>query len=46
MQPTEEQERIVASRARALVDALAPILDSHGLLLTVGDVGVVRPEKF
>ena len=29
-----------------LVDALAPILDSHGLLLTVGDVQVVRPEKF
>lgn len=35
-----------AERAQALVDRLAPILDSHGLLLTVGDVQVVRPEKF
>lgn len=33
-------------KAAALIDALAPKLDSHGLLLTVSDVGVVRGEKF
>jgi hypothetical protein len=29
-----------------LVDALSPILDSYGVLLTIGDVDVVRPERF
>jgi hypothetical protein len=32
--------------AMRLVDALAPVLESHGLLLTVGDVEVVRAERF
>lgn len=32
--------------AARLVDALAPVLDSHGLLLTVGDVEVVRAGRF
>lgn len=35
-----------AEKSQALVDALAPKLESHGMLLTVGDVGVVRGEKF
>ncbi len=29
-----------------LVAALSPTLDSYGLLLTIGDVDVVRPERF
>lgn len=34
------------AKARALIEALAPILDSHRLLLTMGDVQVVRGERF
>jgi hypothetical protein len=34
------------AKASALVDALAPFLDSYRLLLTVGDVQVVRGERF
>ncbi len=39
---------VIASDAKAvaLVDALAPLLDSYGLLLTIGDVQVVRGERF
>lgn len=39
---------VVASQAKAdaLVDALAPVLDSYRLLLTIGDVQVVRGERF
>lgn len=39
---------IIASEAKAaaLVDALAPLLDSYRLLLTVGDIQVVRGERF
>lgn len=33
-------------KAQALIDAIAPLLDSHRLLLTVGDVQVVRGERF
>ena len=29
-----------------LIDAIAPLLDSYGMLLTVGDVQVVRGERF
>lgn len=38
----------IASQAKAdaLVDALAPLLDSYRLLLTIGDVQVVRGERF
>ena len=32
--------------ANALADALAPILSSHGLLLTMWDVQVIRGERF
>jgi hypothetical protein len=28
------------------MDASAPLLDSYGMLLTVGDVQVVRGERF
>jgi PII-like signaling protein len=35
-----------AEKASALVDALAPILTSHGLLLTMWDVEVIRGERF
>lgn len=35
-----------AEHAEALVDALAPLLDSHRLLLTIGDVQVVRGDRF
>ena len=35
-----------AERADALLDALAPVLDSHGLLVLVGDVAVIRGERF
>ena len=39
---------VVASqtKADALVEALAPLLDSYRLLLTIGDVQVVRGERF
>ena len=33
-------------RADALLDALGPLLESHGLLVTVGDVAVIRGERF
>jgi PII-like signaling protein len=33
-------------KAEVLVDVLAPILTSHGLLLTIWDVEVVRGERF
>ncbi len=38
----------VASQERAekLSEALAPILSSHGLLLTMWDVEVIRGERF
>lgn len=32
--------------ATALAEALAPILTSHGLLLTMWDVEVIRGERF
>lgn len=35
-----------AERASALTDRIAPLLDSHRLLLTIGDVAVVRGERF
>jgi PII-like signaling protein len=35
-----------AEHAQALVDAVAPLLDSHRLLLTVADVQVVRGDRF
>ncbi|HZF43237.1 MAG TPA: hypothetical protein VEZ48_07490 [Sphingomonadaceae bacterium] len=34
------------AKARALTDALAPLLQSHGFLLVSGVVDVVRAEKF
>jgi len=34
------------AKAAALTDALAPLLESHGLLLVSGIVDVVRAEKF
>ena len=39
---------VIASAAKtdALVELLAPLLDSYRLLLTVGDVQVVRGERF
>lgn len=33
-------------KAGALIDRLAPILTSHGLLLTMANVQVVRGERF
>lgn len=33
-------------KAMALAEALAPILTSHGLLLTMWDVEIIRPERF
>lgn len=33
-------------KAEALSEALAPILSSHGLLLTMWDVEVIRGERF
>lgn len=35
-----------AEKADALLDALAPVLDSHRLLVSVGDVAVIRGERF
>ncbi len=39
---------VIASEAKAsaLIDAIAPLLDSYRMLLTVGDVQVVRGERF
>lgn len=39
---------VIANSAKAgqLIESLAPILDSHGLLLTMGDVQVVRGERY
>lgn len=33
-------------KAMALAETLAPILTTHGLLLTMWDVEVIRPERF
>lgn len=33
-------------KAMVLAEELAPILTSHGLLLTMWDVEVIRPERF
>lgn len=33
-------------KAMLLAEDLAPILTSHGLLLTMWDVEVIRPERF
>jgi PII-like signaling protein len=33
-------------KAEALVEVLAPMLTSHGLLLTMWDVEVIRGERF
>ncbi len=33
-------------RADALLEALAPVLDSHRLLVSVGDVAVIRGGRF
>lgn len=35
-----------AAKAADLTQSLAPILNSHGLLLTMWDVEVIRGEKF
>lgn len=35
-----------AGKAEVLVDALAPLLTSHGLLLTMWNVEVIRGERF
>jgi PII-like signaling protein len=35
-----------ADKADRLVAALAPVLESHGLLLTIADVTVVRGHRF
>jgi PII-like signaling protein len=35
-----------SERADALLEALAPVLDSHGLLVSVGEVAVIRGERF
>ena len=34
------------AHAQAFVDAIAPLLDSHRLLLTIADVAVVRGDHF
>jgi PII-like signaling protein len=33
-------------KADRLAEALAPILETHGMLLTMADVQVLRPERF
>lgn len=48
---TGSEKRLVmaiasADHAQAFVDALAPLLDSHRLLLTIADVEVVRGDRF
>ncbi len=35
-----------AEDAATLVDRLSPLLDSHRLLLTIGDVDVIRGDRF
>lgn len=35
-----------ADTAQAFAGAAAPLLDSHGLLLCIGDVSVIRAERF
>ena len=35
-----------AEKAAELAEALAPVLTSHGLLLTMWDVEVIRGERF
>jgi PII-like signaling protein len=35
-----------AAHAQAFVDTIGPLLDSHRLLLTIGDVAVVRGDRF
>ncbi len=35
-----------AAKADALVEALAPLLQSHGLILMISDVSVLRGGKF
>ncbi|MCX7676029.1 MAG: transcriptional regulator [Alteraurantiacibacter sp.] len=35
-----------AEKAQALVETLAPMLNSHGLLLSMWDVEVIRGERF
>ncbi len=35
-----------AARAKELTERIAPLLDSHRLLLTIGDVAVVRGDRF
>lgn len=39
---------VIASEAKTygLIEAIAPLLDSYGMLLTIGDVQVVRGERF
>ena len=34
------------AHAQAFVDAIAPLLDSHRLLLTIADVAEVRGDRF
>ena len=34
------------TKTAQLMDAIAPLLDSYGMLLAVGDVQVVRGERF
>ena len=46
-----ESKRLVIAiaspeHASALVDAIGPLLESHGMLLTLADVQVVRGERF
>ena len=48
---TGSEKRLVmaiasAEHAEAFVDVLAPLLDSHRLLLTITDVDVVRGDRF
>ena len=35
-----------AAKTSGLIEAIAPLLDSYGMLLTIGDVQVVRGERF
>ncbi len=35
-----------AAKADAFVEAIAPLLESHGIILLVGDVDVVRGGRF
>lgn len=37
---------VSGDHARLFVDAISPLLDSHRLLLTIGDVEVVRGDRF